>query len=85
MIGRWFSRNESEKDLPEFWRVYTAKFEEKISQDISQLNFVVLDTETTGFNFESDRILSIGAVCVKDNLINRNKKLPDFREFNNNL
>lgn len=36
---------------------------------IEQVKFVVFDTETTGFNFASDRILSIGAVTILGNQI----------------
>lgn len=34
---------------------------------IEQVRFVVFDTETTGFNYTTDRILSIGAVVVQNN------------------
>ncbi|WPR70070.1 3'-5' exonuclease [Flavobacterium sp. NG2] len=33
------------------------------------IRFVSLDTETTGFDFENDRILCIGAVAIKNNKI----------------
>ena len=33
---------------------------------INQVRFVVVDTETTGLNPQSDRIISIGAVAVRD-------------------
>ena len=36
---------------------------------IEQVKFVVFDTETTGFSFASDRILSIGAVTILGNQI----------------
>ncbi|MDO5608184.1 MAG: 3'-5' exonuclease [Capnocytophaga sp.] len=36
---------------------------------IEDVVFVVFDTETTGFNYATDRILSIGAVRVQDNRI----------------
>ena len=34
---------------------------------VEQVRFVVFDTETTGFNYATDRILSIGAVVVQNN------------------
>ena len=80
MIGKWFSRNKEAEDLPDYWKKYSAKFEEKYTEDISQLNFIVLDTETTGFNYETDRILSIGAVCVRNNQINIKNNFEVFLE-----
>ena len=56
-------------ELPEFWLDYEQKFKIKSDTDIDKVNFVVFDTETTGFDFEQDRILSIGAVKVKNNEI----------------
>ena len=37
---------------------------------IDLTRFVVLDTETTGFDYEKDRILSIGALVLQNNQIN---------------
>lgn len=80
MIKNWFTRKKIVEDLPEFWQSYAAKFEKKMPQDIAQLNFVVLDTETTGFNFETDRILSIGAVIVHNNQIDIRNNFEVFLE-----
>tara|TARA_R110002074_G_scaffold61561_6_gene148804 strand:+ start:27209 stop:27865 length:657 start_codon:yes stop_codon:yes gene_type:complete len=55
----------SNLNLPEFWKIYESQFKKPISKDFNDLTFVVLDTETTGFSFYEDRILSIGAVKVK--------------------
>ncbi|WP_419211137.1 PolC-type DNA polymerase III [Maribacter sp. X9] len=52
-------------DFPDFWKTYADLFKEPQNLDINELVFVVLDTETTGFSFEEDRILSIGAVKVQ--------------------
>ncbi|TLP77580.1 PolC-type DNA polymerase III [Maribacter sp. ACAM166] len=52
-------------NLPVFWKSYENLFKEPTSKDFDELVFVVLDTETTGFSFEEDRILSIGAVKIK--------------------
>ncbi|WP_116772192.1 3'-5' exonuclease [Maribacter litoralis] len=57
------------KNLPEFWKSYENLFKETQSKNFDDLVFVVLDTETTGFSFEEDRILSIGAVKIKKEII----------------
>jgi len=54
-------------EYPEFWNAYEAKFQEELPSLVSQIPFVVFDTETTGFNYKNDRILSIGAVKVRSN------------------
>tara|TARA_R110000796_G_scaffold252631_3_gene389381 strand:- start:40084 stop:40743 length:660 start_codon:yes stop_codon:yes gene_type:complete len=55
--------------LPSFWRTYEKKFELKISEKIEDINFVVLDTETTGFNYSEDRMLCIGAIELQNDSI----------------
>ena len=57
------------KNLPDYWIKYASLFKESPSKDFNDLIFVVLDTETTGFSFEDDRILSIGAVKIKKETI----------------
>lgn len=57
------------KNLPDFWKSYENLFKETQSKNFDDLVFVVLDTETTGFSFEEDRILSIGAVKIKKEII----------------
>lgn len=52
-------------NLPEFWKTYENQFKKPIPKNFNELTFVVLDTETTGFSFDEDRILSIGAVKIK--------------------
>ena len=62
----WFKKDESH--LPEFWQKYSAKFDNnRKDQLIAETTFVVLDTETTGFDQDKDRILSIGCVKVSNN------------------
>lgn len=56
-------------ELPSYWTTYETLFKEKLSNDISKVRFVVLDTETTGFDYEQDRILSIGALSLMNNSI----------------
>ena len=43
--------------------------DEQRSDDIKSVRFVVLDTETTGFDFTTDRILCIGAIVLQNNII----------------
>jgi DNA polymerase-3 subunit epsilon len=42
---------------------------DEIKGDIDSTRFVVLDTETTGFDYENDRILCIGAVVLQNHRI----------------
>ena len=56
-------------DLPSYWSDYEALFEEKLPNDINKVRFVALDTETTGFDYKEDRILSIGALSLMNNSI----------------
>lgn len=51
------------KDYPKFWKQYLSKFEKKSNR------FVVLSTETTGLDANSDVILSIGAIAIENNTI----------------
>ncbi len=56
-------------ELPDFWREYEEHFKEKLPEGIHENTFVVLDTETTGFSFTTDRMLCIGALKLLDNNI----------------
>ena len=51
------------KDYPEFWKLYLAKFASKSKR------LVVLSTETTGLNPAKDVILSFGAIGVVNDTI----------------
>ncbi len=51
---------------PEFWLDYEQQFDNTSLKErqLSNTRFVVLDTETTGFHLDVDRIISIGAVQI---------------------
>ena len=53
--------------LLNFWKKEENLFDENIT--IEETRFVVLDTETTGFDYENDRILCIGALVLQNGII----------------
>lgn len=57
------------KKYPDYWQDYANLFKKPVEKDFNKLTFVVLDTETTGFNKTTDRILSIGALKLIDQSI----------------
>lgn len=64
--------------MPDFWFTYEKSFDKKISNDIKSVRFVVLDTETTGFDYDNDRILCIGAISLQNNSITVKDSLEVF-------
>jgi DNA polymerase-3 subunit epsilon len=50
-----------------FWKKEEDLFDENIT--IEETRFVVLDTETTGFDYDNDRILCIGALVLQNSVI----------------
>jgi len=66
-MGLFSKKNQG--NLPSYWMRYEALFEKKQPEDLASVRFVVLDTETTGFDFEKDRILSIGALTLLNDKI----------------
>ena len=50
-----------------FWKKEDHLFDENIT--IEETRFIVLDTETTGFDYINDRILCIGALVLQNNII----------------
>ncbi|OXA76108.1 DNA polymerase-3 subunit epsilon [Flavobacterium aquidurense] len=50
-----------------FWKKEENLFDENLT--IEETRFVVLDTETTGFDYENDRILCIGALVLQNGII----------------
>ena len=61
--------NFKKKNYPPCWEAYLHHFEKKEKKTLDFSKFVALDTETTGFDFYVDRILSIGAVTIVGNAI----------------
>jgi DNA polymerase-3 subunit epsilon len=58
------------KKNPQFWKDHIKKVSEsKMYSNYENIRFVALDTETTGFDYDNDRILCIGAVAIKNNKI----------------
>jgi len=53
--------------LFDFWKKEEDLFDENIA--IEETRFVVLDTETTGFDYDNDRILCIGALVLQNGKI----------------
>ncbi len=62
--------------LSDFWDKPEQSFDESISIDSTR--FVVLDTETTGFDYTNDRILCIGALVLQNGVIPINESLEIF-------
>ncbi|WP_150451453.1 3'-5' exonuclease [Arenibacter lacus] len=54
---------------PKYWEDYVQSFEQKLPTELHEIRFVVLDTETTGFDYIHDRILSIGALTLQNQSI----------------
>jgi DNA polymerase-3 subunit epsilon len=55
--------------LFDFWDKPEKSSDDELSNDIDSVRFVVLDTETTGFDYINDRILCIGAIVLQNNMI----------------
>ncbi|MDV7188449.1 3'-5' exonuclease [Lutibacter sp. TH_r2] len=63
---RFFKR----KKQPIYWKNYVSKVENCTKYaNFENIRFVALDTETTGFDFNEDRVLSIGAIALESNKI----------------
>lgn len=80
MIWNLFNKKPIDENLPEFWQNYARSFEEKLPEDISKIRFTVFDTETTGFDYDEDRILSIGALRIENRSIEVSDNFEVFLE-----
>ncbi len=56
-------------DLLEFYGIKNKPIDENLNRPIDSTRFVILDTETTGFDYTNDRILCIGAVVLQNGII----------------
>lgn len=52
-----------------FWGKPEQAFDDDLVGEIDSTRFIVLDTETTGFDYTNDRILCIGAIVLQNNKI----------------
>lgn len=60
------------------WNTSEKSSDEQLLGNIDTTRFVVLDTETTGFNYETDRILCIGALVLQNNTISIQESIEIF-------
>ena len=74
-----FSGNKK-TNAPEFWKEYLRFLDTEPArqQPIETIRFVVFDTETTGLNPKTDRILSVGAVSLVWNKIDLGHTLESY-------
>lgn len=79
MFSFFKKKPKEEVRYPKFWEDYQRSFV-KENLPISQVRFVVFDTETTGFNYANDRILSVGAVDITNNRIDLKNAFEIFLE-----
>lgn len=70
----WFKH----KNYPPFFKSYLEKFKLPQTKDIENTRFVVFDTETTGLNTKTDRLLSIGAIAIINNVIDVSDSLEIY-------
>ncbi len=79
MFSFFKKKSEDISQYPDFWKNYVQSFQ-KDNPPLSQVRFVVFDTETTGFNYANDRILSVGAVTILDDKIDLKNAFEIFVE-----
>ena len=71
----WFYKK---KEYPDYWNSYSKHFDKKKLKNLDNPRFVALDTETTGFDFNKDRLLCIGAVSIVKNQISVNDSFERY-------
>ncbi|MBW4360106.1 3'-5' exonuclease [Flavobacterium taihuense] len=67
----------SKASLFDFLKIKEKTIDKTLSNRVDSTRFVVLDTETTGFDHENDRILCIGVVTLQNGVIS----IPDSFEI----
>lgn len=76
-----FWKPKKNKEYPEFWKTYESLFNKKAKKrSIRETRFVAFDTETTGFDYNEDRVLSIGAIAVNNCVIDVSDQLEVYLE-----
>lgn len=65
-------------DKLKFWK--TEDEQSEWLTPIESCRFVVLDTETTGFDYENDRILCIGALVLQNGIIEINNSFEHYMD-----
>lgn len=86
-LGKLLGRQEQiPEDAPDFWRAYAQTFAYKPSAQkaISEVRFVVFDTETTGLDPCTDRIISMAGVEVLGQTIHISRSFEWFLETSEN-
>lgn len=70
-------------NAPPYWNEYLSHIS-KIPKStlISDLEFAVIDTETTGYDYRVDVILSVGAIKIKQREINLNQSYHRYLKQN---
>ena len=71
-LGRSLRGNaEGDSSMPEYFKAYLKKIEhqQSLATPTSEVEFIVLDTETTGANPGKDRVVSFAAIRVCNNEI----------------
>lgn len=60
------------------WGHFKNLFKKREPWSFEETRFVVLDTETTGLDPKKDKILSIGAVCIRNNCMEVSESFECF-------
>ncbi|MHA7055845.1 3'-5' exonuclease [Aquimarina sp. M1] len=77
----WVRKNSKYKEQPDFWKEYLNLFDKRnLKLLIDKTRFVVFDTETTGFDYKGDRMLSIGAIAINHSVIDVADQLELYLE-----